>query len=116
LLGRAEGGRMSSGYWFKEADANGGTRIINISQLNTDGAISEVSLYEFRSGQELTSMSQAARGKFTGGALHLSEVTQTIIDDTSVAALADGQPPSDPVTRVEYLPERTLSTTLTPER
>ena len=116
LLGRAEGGRMSSGYWFKEADANGGTRIINISQLNTDGAISEVSLYEFRSGQELTSMSQAARGKFTGGALHLYEVTQTIIDDTSVAALADGQPPSDPITRVEYLPERTLSTTLTPER
>ena len=116
LLGRAEGGRMSSGYWFKESDANGGTRIINISQLSTDGSISEVSLYEFRAGQELGSTSQAARGQFSGGALHLYEVTQTIIDDTSVAALADGQPPADPITRVEYLPERTLSTTLTPER
>src|SRR5690606_14665532 len=47
---------------------------------------------------------------------HLYEVTQTIVDDTSVASLSDGQPPGSPITRVEYLPERTLSTTLSPER
>ena len=116
LLGRAEGGRMSSGYWFKETDGNGGTRIINISQLSTDGSISEVTLYELRPGQELSTMSQAARGQFINGSLHLYEVTQTIVDETSVAALANEQPPNKPITRVEYLPERTLSTTLTAER
>lgn len=116
LLGRAEGGRMSSGYWFKEADADGGTRIINISGLGGDGSVSGVILYEFRAGQELTSMSQAARGQFTGDTLRLQDVTQTIIDEKSVAALADAQPPSDPVTRIEKHAERVLPTTLTPDR
>src|SRR5690606_7638964 len=104
----AEGGRMSSGYWFKEADADGGTRIMNISGLGGDGSVSGVILYEFRAGQELTSMSQAARGQFTGDSLRLQDVTQTIIDEKSVAALADAQPPSDPVTRIEKHAERVL--------
>ena len=116
LLGRAEGGRMSSGYWFKETDARGGTRIINISQLSTDGSVSEITLYEFRAGQELAAMSQAATGRFGGGSLHLYDVTQTIIDESSIEALEDAEPPSEPVTRLEHLPERVLDTTLTPER
>lgn len=116
LLGRAEGGRMASGYWFKEADGQGGTRIINISQLSADGSVSEITLYEFREGQELASMSQAGIGRFSGGSLHLQDVTQTFIDETSVEALADALPPAEPVTRIEQLPERVLDTSLTPER
>jgi lipopolysaccharide export system permease protein len=116
LLGRAEGGRMSSGYWFKEADAQGGTRIINIAQLSADGMVTDITLYEFREGQELASMSHAASGRFGDGALRLTDVTRTVIDDASVASLADGQRPSEPATRVEHLPERVLDTTLTPER
>lgn len=116
LLGRAEGGRMSSGYWFKETDAQGGTRVINISKLNTDGAVSQITLYEFRAGQELTSISQAEHGQFADGTLLLKNVTETIIDETSVRALADANPPSAPVTRVERQTERLLDTTLTPER
>ncbi|MFT0851457.1 LPS export ABC transporter permease LptG [Achromobacter sp. F4_2707] len=116
LLGRAEGGRMSSGYWFKETDAQGGTRIINISKLNTNGAVSQITLYEFRAGQELTSISQAEHGQFTDGTLLLKNVTETIIDESSVQALADTTPPSAPVTRVEQRAERLLNTTLTPER
>lgn len=116
LLGRAEGGRMSSGYWFKETDAQGGTRVINISKLNTDGAVSQITLYEFRAGQELTSISQAEHGQFADGTLLLKNVTETIIDETSVQALADANPPSAPVTRVERQAERLLDTTLTPER
>ncbi len=116
LLGRAEGGRMSSGYWFKETDAQGGTRVINISKLNTDGAVSQITLYEFRAGQELTSISQAEHGQFADGTLLLKNVTETIIDETSVRALADANPPSAPVTRVERQTERLLNTTLTPER
>lgn len=116
LLGRAEGGRMSSGYWFKETDTRGGTRIINISQLSVDGSVSEIILYEFRAGQELASMSQAATGRFGGGSLHLEDVTQTTIDKASIDALADARTPSEPITRIEHLPERVLDTTLTPER
>ena len=116
LLGRAEGGRMASGYWFKEADGEGGTRILNISQLSADGTVSEVTLYEFRAGQELTAMSQAASGRFSGGTLRLSNVTRTTIDETSIEALADARTPTEPVTRLEHLPERVLDTSLTPER
>src|SRR5690606_38631815 len=81
LLGRAEGGRMSSGYWFKETDSQGGTRVINISQLSADGSVTEITLYEFRAGQELTAMSQAASGRFANGTLRLVDVTQTVIDE-----------------------------------
>lgn len=116
LLGRAEGGRMASGYWFKEADSEGGTRILNISQLSADGTVSEVTLYEFRAGQELTAMSQAASGRFSGGTLRLSNATRTTIDETSIEALADARTPTEPVTRLEHLPERVLDTSLTPER
>ncbi|MFA7669103.1 MAG: LPS export ABC transporter permease LptG [Burkholderiaceae bacterium] len=116
LLGRAEGGRLSSGYWFKEADASGGTRIINISQLSADGSVTEITLYEFREGQELASMSQAASGRFADGTLLLHDVTQTVIDEASIAALADAESPAEPATRVEHLPERQLDTSLTPER
>ncbi len=116
LLGRAEGGRMSSGYWFKEADSQGGTRIINISQLSANGSVSEITLYEFRAGQELDSMSQAASGRFANGSLVMSDVTQTVLDKASVTALADGQRPAQPTTRVEHMPERVIETTLSPER
>lgn len=116
LLGRAEGGRLSSGYWFKEADKDGGTRIINISQLNADGAVTNITLYEFRAGQELASMSQAANGRFADGFLHLNNVTRTVVDEATIAALADGQRPAAPATRVERVGERVVETTLTPER
>ncbi len=116
LLGRAEGGRMNSGYWFKETDGGDGVRIINISQLSGDGSVTEITLYEFREGQELAAMSQAASGRFAEGVLYMYDVTQTIIDEASIAALADAQRPTEPATRVEHLHERQLSTTLTPER
>lgn len=116
LLGRAEGGRMVSGYWFKETDAEGGTRLINISRLSADGTVSDITLYEFRAGQELASMSQAATGRFSGGSLYLNEVMQTVIDEASIDALADARTPLEPVTHIEHLPERVVETTLTPER
>lgn len=116
LLGRAEGGRMVSGYWFKETDAQGGTRIINISQLSADGTVSDITLYEFRAGQELASTSQAPKGRFSGGSLYLNEVTQTVIDESSINALGDARTPEKPVTRIEHIPERVLETSLTPER
>ncbi|HCP80037.1 MAG TPA: LPS export ABC transporter permease LptG, partial [Pusillimonas sp.] len=37
LMGRAGGGRLNSGYWFKEEAPNQGTRIIDISELKPNG-------------------------------------------------------------------------------
>ncbi|WP_442595744.1 LPS export ABC transporter permease LptG [Parapusillimonas sp. JC17] len=116
LLGRSDGSRLSSGYWFKEADGQGGTRVINILQLRSSGEVADVTLYEFNEGQELQSMSQAKSGRFTAGSLVLSELTETVIDANAVSALADAQTPTAPVTRLETHASRTLRTSLTPER
>src|SRR5699024_8381068 len=58
LLGKAGGGRLNSGYWFKESDEDGGTRVINIRQLMAAGGVSDVTLYEFNSSRELTAFSE----------------------------------------------------------
>jgi lipopolysaccharide export system permease protein len=116
LLGRAGGGRLNSGYWFKESDASGGTRIINIARLKASGSVSGVTLYEFRDGQRLGAFSQAKNGHFTNGTLVLDDVTQTQIDAHSVSALANAVKPAEPLTRTTTLPQRTLETTLTSDR
>ncbi len=116
LLGKAGGGRLNSGYWFKEAAPDGGTRIINIAQLKSSGAVGEITLYEFNQGQELASLSQAKSGHFTSGSLVLEEVTETAIAAQSVSALADAAKPEAPLTDISTQPTRTLATTLTPER
>src|SRR5690606_35721013 len=53
LLGHAGGGRLSSGYWFKEEGPEGGTRIINIERLQPNGGVAGINLYEFNKSQEL---------------------------------------------------------------
>ncbi|MGP1614135.1 MAG: LPS export ABC transporter permease LptG [Pollutimonas bauzanensis] len=116
LLGRAGGGRLNSGYWFKESDDADGTRIINIAQLKSSGDVAGVTLYEFHKGQQLAAFSQAEQGHFTNGTLVLRQVTQTLIDASSVSALANAKKPDAPLTRIQTLPSRVLRTSLTPER
>lgn len=116
LLGEAEGGRLASGYWFKESDGHGGNRIINISRLRASGAVEDVTLYEFGPEQVLTTFSQAAKGHFGDGTLVLNDVKQTRINAHSVSALKDGSKPDAPLTELRTLPERVLATSLTPER
>ncbi len=116
LLGRSDGSRLSSGYWFKETADDGGTRVINIATLKAGGSVAGVTLYEFRPGQELISLSQAKEGRFKAGELILNNVTETHIADDAVQALNTTQPPGAPLTRVQRSPERVLKTTLTPER
>lgn len=116
LLGKSDGSRLNSGYWFKETDAGGSTRVINISQLKSGGDVADVTLYEFHQGQELARFSQAKTGHFTNGTLVLAEVIQTDIDAGAVSALADGKKPDVPITKLETLAERVLPTSLTPER
>src|SRR5690606_37383139 len=116
LLGKTKGGRMSSGYWFKEAGDNGGTRVINISELRTGGAVHGIILYEFLPNRELAVFSEAETGRFADGSLVLRNVIQTHIDAEAIAALDDVRKPERPLTELQRLPERVLPTSLTPER
>lgn len=116
LLGRAGGGRLNSGYWFKEESPGGGTRIINISELKADGGVSDITVYEFRHDQELDRLSRAKEGYFDRGMLVLTGVTETRIDENALMALADARAPATPLTRIQQVEKRELSTTLTSER
>ena len=116
LLGRAGGGRLNSGYWFKEEAPENGTRVINISELKPNGGVAGITLYEFRAGQELATFSQAADGYFSDGSLVLNQVTETTINAKAVDALADASVPESPLTQVTTIVQRSLATTLTPER
>ncbi|WP_269496820.1 LPS export ABC transporter permease LptG [Castellaniella sp. S9] len=116
LLGRADGGRLESGYWFKESDDQGITRIINIRQLTGKGSVEGVILYELGEGQALRAMIEAESGEFSNGALVLREVTETHIDPRSTEALADARTRVKPLASVTHRPERSIDTSLTPER
>ena len=116
LLGRAGGGRLNSGYWFKENGEQGGERIINIAQLRPNGGVTDIQLYEFSPSQELVRHSQAKQGYFEEGSLILQDVTETLIDADAVSALSDGQASKQHLTRLQQVEERRLSPSLTPER
>jgi len=116
LLGRAGGGRLNSGYWFKEEGTSGGNRIINISELKASGGVSGITVFEFRKNQELVQLSRADEGYFNQGVLVLTDVTETHIDENALMALADAQPPATPLTRMHQVERSELPTTLTPER
>lgn len=116
LLGRAGGGRLSSGYWFKETDEQGGERIINIAQLQPNGGVSDIQLYEFSPSQELLRYSQAKQGHFEQDALILEDISETRIAGNAVTALDDGLAAQQPLTEVQHLDNRRLQSTLTSER
>src|SRR5690606_36539610 len=116
LLGRAGGGRLNSGYWFKEEGATGGNRIINTSEIKANGGVSGGTVYESRKDQELAQLSKAKSGHFEQGTLVLTDVTETHIDDNALMALANAQAPDTPLTQIHRVKKRELSTTLSSER
>lgn len=116
LLGRTDGARLNSGYWFKETMPGDGTRIINIAKLKANGGVAGVTLYEFHRGQTLAQFSQATDGRFSNGSLILNHVTENQIDAGAMSALANAKAPLTPITKVRTVAEVTLKTSLTPER
>lgn len=116
LLGRSGGGRLDSGYWFKENKPGNGMRIINIANLQGNGSVSDVSIYDFMDGQRLNMVAQAPSGQFKENELVLRDVTETHLSESSHLALAQAQAPDQPLARIEKRPELTLQTTLTPDR
>lgn len=116
LMGKSDGSRLNSGYWFKENDGQGGMRIINISRLLASGGVADVTLYEFHNDQELVAFSQAPTGTFQNGKLILNQVTETHIEPQALQALEHAQATNTPLVQLSTLETRTLNTTLTPER
>jgi len=116
LHGKAGGGRLASGYWFKEPVGGGGTRTINVNALLANGNVATVTLYEFKHDRQLAAISHAQAGRFVDGKLILENLTEIRIDDAAIQALADTRRPGAPITTLHTLTERSLDTTLTPAR
>jgi lipopolysaccharide export system permease protein len=116
MRGRVEGGRLASGYWFKEPTQNGGTRIINVGKLLTSGNVENLSIYEFPDGLSLSVMTQAKSGKFVKGKLDMQDVIETQLDPNIKSVLADAKVTTKPAVTVKQLPQRTIDTTLSSER
>lgn len=116
LLGKSDGSRLNSGYWFKESTDNDGTRIININRLLSAGGVEGVTLYELDADQELQMFSEAKEGRFENGELILQNITQLTIDEHAVQALADTAAPAAALTHLDTLDSRSLGTSLTAER
>ena len=116
MRGRVEGGRLASGYWFKEPTPNGGTRVINVGKLLASGNVENLAIYEFPDGLTLSVMSQAKSGKFVKGKLEMQDVVETHIDPNIKSVLADAKVTGKPAATVKQLPQQTIDTTLSSER
>ena len=116
MRGRVEGGRMVSGYWFKEPTLTGGTRIINVGKLLSSGDVAELKVYEFPDNTHMSSMWTAASGTFKDSKLLLKNVTENRFADTAHLSLIDGNPVEAPLMEVSRSPEVEINTTLTPCR
>lgn len=126
LLGRSGGGRLNSGYWFKENDEQGNTRIINIGHLVNKNNVTDITVYDFNANQELLQFIQAPTGIFSSHALELAKAKQSILHPELLSALENATNASSPliqqklsetlVLQTSLNAERLLARVLTPER
>lgn len=116
LRGKAGGGAMRSGYWFKEPTAEGGMRIINVGKLEANGGVNQITLYSFAPDKRLSALSTAEQGSFSDGELHLSNINHHRVDLDAAAAFSAAKPGSQPLVSLAHEDTLSLSTTLTPER
>lgn len=117
LLGKVGGGRLKSGYWFKEENPEGGTRIINIGTLHAGGQVSDITLYDFLKNNHFARLSKANSGYFEGNSLVLNELTETQLEADPNKALSDIEIAINaPLIKTEHFETRTLTTSLTSER
>lgn len=124
LLGKAGGGRLTSGYWFKE-NQNTTMRLINIGNLNDKSTVANITIYEFNQAQQLQSFIQAETGHFNNGQLQLEQVQQSIINPKALQALEQTTDTTQLIEQeqlatlaiqTELNAERLLARILTPER
>lgn len=116
LLGRSGGGRLSSGYWFKENTADGGSRIINIRQIQASGQVSNITVLEMLPEQALDTLTQAPSGQFHSNGLRLDNATIITIDPTASQALHAETAPEKPLSTMSTEPTLEVRTALTADR
>ena len=116
MRGRVEGGRLASGYWFKEPMQGGGTRIINIGRLLASGNAADLRIYEFPDGTSLSLTSAAESARFADGQLIMQNVLETRIAPETKEILGDAKVSDKPVVVKETFATRKVETTLTAER
>jgi lipopolysaccharide export system permease protein len=116
MRGKVEGGRLASGYWFKEPTPNGGTRIINVGNLLSSGNVANLRVYEFPDGRTLSLVAQSEAGRFVDGKLVMQKVTENHIAPSLEQTLADAQVSKTPSATVTQSVERSFDTSLTAER
>ncbi|HBP28917.1 MAG: LPS export ABC transporter permease LptG [Advenella sp.] len=116
-LGKASGGQMNSGHWFREPDDHGNIRTINIAQLRDQGSVQDIRIITYNADESrFISLDHAKTGHFSQNTLTLTDVVHitSLIDAKS--ALADPNKPVADVARRTVLPTLELTTTLTPNR
>ena len=116
MRGRVEGGRLASGYWFKEPMQGGGTRIINVGRLLASGNAADLRIYEFPDGTSLSLTSTAESARFADGQLVMQNVLETRIASETKSILADAKVTDKPVVVKETFATRKVETSLTAER
>ena len=116
LRGKVEGGRLISGYWFREPMDAGGSRILNIGELLGSGEVARLKIYEIGPNNRLQRFSEADRAVFENDELKLFNVRDNAITDNALSALSEGQASTQPIMVVSREASRTLQTTLTPAR
>ena len=116
MRGRVEGGRLASGYWFKEPTPSGGMRVVNVGKLLTSGNVENLLIYEFPDGLALSTIIQAKSGRFVKGKLDMQDVVETHLDPNIKSVLADAKVTGKPAATVKQLPQQTMNTTLSSER
>ena len=116
LRGKVEGGRLASGYWFREPTDQGGSRVLNIGELLSSGEVANLTIYDLGPDNRLQQLSQADRGIFEADSLRLFNVRDNQIAPNALDALSDGLPAKQPIMVVNRQETRLIDTTLTPGR
>jgi len=116
MRGKVEGGRLASGYWFKEPTPNGGTRIINVGNLLALGNVSNLRVYEFPDGMTLSLVAQSETGRFVDGKLVMQKVTENHIAPSFEQTLSDAKVSTTPAVTVTQSAERSIDTSLSADR
>lgn len=73
---KSRGECLESGYWFKEPLIDGGTRIINVARVLSDGRLENLIIYQFDKTLELNNMFTAENGRFLEKGLFLKNVNK----------------------------------------
>lgn len=116
LLGRSGGGRLDSGYWFKENDEQGNMRIINIGRLVDKNNVTDIAVYDFNPKQELLQYIEAPSGRFNNQTLVLEKVTQSQLHPELLTALENATVQKHPLIELQHLSTLSLNTNLNAER